>query len=96
MLREKSPGLVLECETEEGCMITAVSPEIKRALSVRQDLHRLTRMGWPEKYKEIYIKREHAPDLHIMQLSMLADEYIEEIERKKTERQNGRQKTSRT
>ena len=38
-------------------------------------------MEKPEKDKEEYIKQEYAPDTKIIQLSMLADEYIEKMTR---------------
>ena len=94
--KEKLPYLVLDCETEDGCIVPKPSRDISKATAIRQDLHRLKIMGWPDLYRYKYIKQEHAPDLHIMQLSMLADEYIEEIQRKKQEQVNGRKKTGRT
>jgi hypothetical protein len=53
------------------------------ALAIRQILYRMSKMGWPDKFKENYIRQEYAPDLHLMQLSMFADRYIEDIETKK-------------
>lgn len=71
------PYLVNDCETESGCKIPTVSKEIKTSVRIRQDLHNLTKMGWPDKYKQEYIQREYTPDIHMMQLSMLADEIID-------------------
>jgi len=83
-LLETCPDVPLECEPPGECPIPKVSKEIKIALAIRQDIYRLKKMGWPEKYRECYITREYAPDIKIMHLSMIADEYIENLTKPKT------------
>lgn len=89
------PDITLDCWTPGGCKIPAVPRKIDQAIALRQDLFRLKEMGFPEAYKKGYIDSEHAPDIHIMQLSMLADEIIAEYQQKVRASQNG-QKNSRT
>lgn len=75
-------------------MVPRVSNDIIKAMAVRQDLFRLTQMGWPDKTKQQYIKTEYDPDVHVMQLSMLADEIIADYQQAKREH-DGNKKNNR-